>query len=733
MKHPLRLLLLTLSLYPTLIPAQTQTQTPTQTPSRDSMYTFTDPNLAFRVMVPLKNVTKSPLQKSSDDRVISQLYYCTDSKENVDYVFGVNSIPPSRFVENDSIYYADLRKFLRKTIFSQLSLDTSFRQAGYIVIELSGKLKTNNKPSYYRLLARGNRWYVVFASYPMPGGTEKVRAFFRSFTPLDLPTRPWQKSRTPDSSMSTWTPYPLISSPFDSATRSIVELHDISYDSIRANTYTIIRSRLNPYYWTLSDSAFLQERIAVGMNEYDSLIYKKLVSNGNAKGWEWMKRPRNSMMYQRIRVLLNGDQPYTLYASALKDDLLSPDADRFFADFRFTRPIEKTHLFDPKETALLDALFGADPKAAASALAYVTKAPFREKDLPLLEECMLKRPASSGRLDPIRVNLAISNCIAALKDSSAFRFAALHYNSIPGSDYFIKGNLLMIMSCFPSQAHYSEMAALVQASLPTWLPFNFFEMLKENLHQTARIMPQLLSLSADSLFRPYVISLAGTLADSNLLTASALIPYEPYILRYAAIRDSALSSDIGSPLTYDVSEISLLGLLNSPGSNAALEEYVQTEFADLRVKAFAALLRNGRQKTEDLDSLAADKSTRLDVYRVLQKAGRVSLFPPAFLTQQLFSESAVYSRVMEFELEPPTAIDFLTTKLIDTNTGIRRFFFYKVRKQDYDLLACAGPYGQDLRQVDLLKAGSGAIYDYQHLFDPAHAEDQMSRLMEKLK
>ena len=151
----------------------------------------------------------------------------------------------------------------------------------------------------------------------------------------------------PDLSMSTWTPNPLISSPFDTAVSKIVDLHFTSYDSIRSNTYTIIRSGFNPYYWSPSDSAFLQERINVSLNANDSLIYYKAVSNGNARGWEWMKHPRNSDMYQRIRVLLNGDQQYILYITALKDDILSPDANRFFDDFRFTQPVANTRLFIP--------------------------------------------------------------------------------------------------------------------------------------------------------------------------------------------------------------------------------------------------------------------------------------------------------------------------------------------------------------------------------------------------
>ncbi len=412
MKKPLGLLLSILLMYPTLIPAQTQP------PARDSMYTFFDSTLAFRVMVPVKDVFKSPLKNTPGGQAISQLYFCTDNKESVNYTFGVNRIPSNRAMENDIVFYADLRNALKYN-FPQLSVDTSFRLGGYIVIELSGFLKPAGKQFFYRILARGNRWYILLASYPTVAGTGKVREFFNTFTPLDLPASPWKKRMAPDLSMSTWTPNPLISSPFDTAVSKIVDLHFTSYDSIRSNTYTIIRSGFNPYYWSPSDSAFLQERINVSLNANDSLIYYKAVSNGNAKGWEWMKHPRNSNMYQRIRVLLNGDQQYILYTTALKDDILSPDANRFFVDFRFTQPVANTRLFIPKGTVLLASLFGADPKAAATALAYVGKAPFRKKDLPLLQEYMQKTPAPQGGLDPGKVKIALYNCINAVSTDLA--------------------------------------------------------------------------------------------------------------------------------------------------------------------------------------------------------------------------------------------------------------------------------------------------------------------------
>jgi hypothetical protein len=155
------------------------------------------------------------------------------------------------------------------------------------------------------------------------------------------------------------------------------------------------------------------------------------------------------------------------------------------------------------------------------------------------------------------------------------------------------------------------------------------------------------------------------------------------------------------------------------------------EFHDERIKAFAALLRNGKQKAKDIQDLAEDKSTRMDLYRILEKAGRLPLFPMAFRTQKMLSESAVYSAAMEFELEPPSSIDFVDMKVNRTGVDSNSYFIYKIKSENgLTHLACAGPYSQGPGQTESQNAT--AFYDYRHSFDPVHAKEQISGLMAAL-
>jgi hypothetical protein len=79
----------------------------------------------------------------------------------------------------------------------------------------------------YRHIARGNSAYVIFADFPQPGLTAKVRAFFDSFAMLDYPVQAWHRTIDPDSSLTTWTPTPLLAYNGDSSKDHPVECASI--------------------------------------------------------------------------------------------------------------------------------------------------------------------------------------------------------------------------------------------------------------------------------------------------------------------------------------------------------------------------------------------------------------------------------------------------------------------------------------------------------------------------
>ena len=721
MKNTLKLLLFILSLRPALLSAQALQEA-------DAMRTLTDSTLAFSIKIPFKKAVPSPPRWNND--VLDRFYYGIDSTENARYIFGFSVVRPGSFVMDDSSFYSGINTKLR-TLFSQVFRDTFYFMKGCMIEDLYGILKAGDRSMEYRHIARGHSWYTLMVDFPLHGPSPKVQAFFDSFSMLDRPAQAWHRATAPDSTLTTWAPSPFDVLREDSSKDVSMQTRYLAFDSIHYNTYFIQRHQIPSYFWSSSDSALCADLMVFRTSPTDSLIYKKPVNNGDAKGWEWLRKPRNGLTYTRERVLVNGGNFYFLFTYASKDDAVSSNTNRFFEDFRFVRPVAKTHVFDSKAAALLNDLFGPDPARATAALTYVSRAPFGKGDLPMLHSFLSKMPAYQGNRHNSRVKAEITERIIHIHDTISFRWAAAQYKALPAQNDNMKGHLLNIMASFPSSVYYSEMVALLKASPPKQLPFGFLSVLGKHPHETATIMPQLLSLRTDSFSRFFVIDIAGKLADSNLLTRSKLLPFQHDLLRFAADRIAYLSTDYGSPRTTDGALISLLALLNTDSSNAALREYLEMEFHDERIKAFAALLRNGKQQAKDIQDLAEDKSTRMDLYRVLEKAGRLPLFPMAFRTQKMLSESAVYSAAMEFELEPPSSIDFVDMKVNRTGVDSTSYFIYKIKSENgLTHLACAGPYSQGPGQTESQNAT--AFYDYRHSFDPVHVQEQISGLMAAL-
>ncbi len=708
-------------------------------PDSSNNYHFVDSALAYEVEIPNKpTVYEAPGgSKKVAGEWNSKVYISVDPQEGVYYFFGANSARQGRFIENDSIFFNNLRHGALQNL-SKVNLDTTYYLNDHRVFELQGKSNKADVLTITRYIPRGNRWYALVVVYPMTTGpTAIVSRFLRSFTMLDYPAYDWQKAGTPDTLFTTWSPSPFTREARDSSDPASVEYKYTSFDSSRSNSYAVVSYHLSPYYWSLSDSAFWKQRVDGHVSFKDSVVYKKPVSNGDAKGWELMKIGKNARMYQRQRVLLNGNTLYSLYACVPLDEVNSPNADRFFEDFRFSGPPAKTDVFEPKPGKLINDLFSGDSAVAAASLDYLGEAPFVKADLGLLHQALLRKATLQKKgIDPERMSNRIRQRIVSLKDSSSFVFAAENYKRVPDSDRLIKDNLLIILASYPTEAHFAEMADLLAASPPAnVLPYSFLQNLKDTLRLTAEVMPKLLPLLADSLVRPSVTNLAATLLDSNLLTGKDIMPFQAAILRYAASRTRSLSGNPKDYTTNDLALIKVLGHLNNPISNASLRRFGAIRENYLKIKVIDALLRNKQQiDSKELLSIAADKSNRLPLYRVLEKTGSLSLFPQIYHTQKLFGESEVYEDIVDGDdNNPPSAIVFVATKLFETKNGRKRFFFYKVSQRTGPdgepsvNLACVGPYDLDLQRAEPLK--TLAKFDFDEPFDINHAEDQMHKLL----
>ncbi|HEX4851776.1 MAG TPA: hypothetical protein VFV08_13250, partial [Puia sp.] len=328
-------------------------------------------------------------EKSKDFN--SFLNIAVDVKEGVYYFFGVNGVARGRYIQNDSIYLRSLQSDAIKKL-SEVTIDSPSFYHGNRMAEFTGLAPQNGLQVRTRYIIRGNQWYALVGMCSSPSKFPQIDRFFNSLSFLDFPEARWSKVNSPDSQFSSWCPSVLVPGSADDNDQS-VDGNFNAFDSARSDNYSVVAMHFAPHFWSESDSAFWADRIAAHLGYADSLIYKKPITNGNARGWETLRTEKNADVYKRQRFLLFGDQLYSLFVCAPRQYISSENINRFFEDFRFFKDAPATTLFNSRARQLIDDAFSNDSAAAAAAGEYLDKAPFRKTDLPLLHQSMLREPS----------------------------------------------------------------------------------------------------------------------------------------------------------------------------------------------------------------------------------------------------------------------------------------------------------------------------------------------------
>lgn len=685
---------------------------------------FTDSSLSFTVVVP---VQPKPFPQKNP-QWISHVFVGSDQQEGVYYFFGVNSVLPGHYIENDSTMFQMQKKEAVKKL-RRVEYDTSWIEKDRLMVEYRGGMKDADLTLRIRYIGRGNRWYSLLAMYPPVGQTAKVDSFFASFSELDYPVHAWQKAFPADSAFATWAPRSFSMKQNDSSDTYTYT----SYDSTRATSYDIVAYKLGPYYWRNSDSAFWADRVGAHLLHYrDSLIEKKPVRNGGAEGWEWTKRERTSHLFYRERLILHGDRLYALVVNSAKDQIHTPDNDRFFEEFRFREPVSGNPYLHSKAELLLSDLFATDSATAEKAYSALQQATFDKRDLPLLLNDLLKvspldRKANSYK----KVNHSLMLAIRSLKDTAASRFALQHYPSVPDSLAFIRNDLLALMA-IPDSAHFAALTGLLRKEPPAE-PISYYVIarLADTPALTAQFFPGMLPLLRDSLQRKEMLQLTAQQLDSNYLDIGRLAPYREGLQVYGERRAAKVISSADNYLYSDKHLIRILRHFNDVPANALLKRFLLSKEESLRLAAIVALLKNQQPVSNSVVlSLAANNSYRLELFQRLTEAGRMDLFPAAWRTQKAMGEAEVYLLASDYDEEEEEGdkpvITFFKETLVSLGGTRHRYLFYKVRRKDEVRLACAGPYSSD---PEKLSTNDINAHICDELFSEAESAAQMNSLL----
>ena len=693
--------------------------------------TFTDKAKAYSIDLPAEPKEANDYFSNTEETSINRdLKITTDPQSGAYLLFGINEAAKGFYIESD---HATLNYIVesQKDKFSTISIDSIYTKNNHGVLELGGMMATAPLmiKAYYEF--RGNRWYSLVAIYDTAKTTSSIERFFSSFKMLDYPEAEWKQYAADDNLFKTWAPsgfsYKAMPSLYSNDTTYNYE----SFDTTRADDFTIVPLNLGKYYWQSSDSVFWESMTNTHVSYDDSLISKKNVTNGDANGIEITVQKKDAGNIVRKRMLLNGNIVYTLLTVQPFSEIYNANNNKFFEDFRFNKPVEKSDLLISKAVMLLNDLGSSDSAVQTSASNFLQRAPFTKQELPLLHEALLKKYPVYD--DYQTTNELIEKQIINLNDSASYLFAKNNYLQTTGEN---KNLLLEIMASFPTQQNFNDIKMLMLQSPPEEkLGYTFINQLTDTLQLTATIFPGLLPLIKDTIMSPALIKIASPLLDSSLINAALLQPYQENILLLAEKNYTYLKSD---PDNYDRTNYSLIDVLekmNTPACNAELQAWSQLEkHPFIQLNAISSLLENDQTlNAQVLKDLAADKESRTDLYERLKTHKKESLFPKKYFTQKDFAESYVYSAASDDD--EPADLTYLTKKVVSFNGSQARFFFYKVTygEDDYKSyrLACAGPFSLDGSDISADKA-SGSLY-YDKDFDTTNLSNQMDALIKQVE
>jgi len=694
-------------------------------------FTYEDKQKAYSIDLPAKPRSAMDLSSLKKDTSINQeINVVTDPKTGAYLFFGVNQATKGFFIENDSALLVRIKES-QKNKFSEISIDTTYIVDDHRVMDYGGTLSQAPLMMKAHYEFRGNRWYALLAMYDPKKENPTVDRFFSSFKMLDYPAYEWNQYSSTDKIFSTWAPaeFDFVHS-VDSSDGTISDKYEC-FDTSRANDYMITVESFSKYYWQNDEAAVMKKLIKTAVQYNDSLLWKKDIMNGDAKGIEIAIQKEGSNNIRRKRMLLNDNKLYTLFTVQQASEIDNDNNKKFFEDFRFTTTNGSKELFTSKAKLLLNDLSDNDSAVRAGAKSYLNTVPFSKEELPLLHEALLKKYRSE-QYEYETTNEAIQRIIVDLNDTSSYVFAKNNYFT---ADDEMKNLLLGIMVSFQTQEHFSDIKTLILKQPPVKEPdYSFIDKFTDSVQLAASVFPEILPLLKDTVMAPAITRIAMRLLDSNLINVFIFQPYQKDILNLAQKNYQKVKKD---PDAYDYANysiINLLGAMNNASCNAVLQNWSLLKSPYLQIAAISELLKNKQTlNPAALQSIASDKSTRTELYDTLHAYKKEALYPKAYLSQKSFAESYVYLAASDDD--EPSDLTYLTQKIINFKGKQSRFYFYKVTYgEDEDAgysLACAGPFNVNVTTVSTEDA-TGSLY-YEEDFDPANLPAQMDALIKQME
>ncbi len=700
---------------------------------------------AFEISFPTKpSIDRIPFEKEGGSMSVDS-YSAIDIPNNTFYMVAINETKKGYLITDDSLLFNSKTSYYKEND----AIITNFRKfdfEGYNAISFNALMHKDGADLVSKVLVicRGNRSYTLVAI------TEKGREdfpdisrFFRSFQFTPSISATWLKQNGPANQFSTWAPSPLEVEEKDTAATeegvsneapSKANLY-IAFDPHTVNSYYIYAEPLSKYYWAENDSSFFEEQSTSvfidstnyyarnNPGNYDSLIYKKAVTNGTVKGVEVMVKNASRSYYKRIRILQHGDSTYQLYTMAPYAVITSENYNRFFNDFRFANEQLPTTIFANKVKLILADIHSTDSAIRSDAVEALVEARFTTADLPLLHKAYLE-PYPLDTNDYRTVPDRLVNIIRNLNDTSTIAFVKDNYATIPAGSEDIKiGMLDMLAAQKKLPAILLLKQYLLQDTFKSANANGLFYQLADSLLLAKALFPEVSRLYGDSVVGPGIIRVVTALIDSGLLEKDILKSNLSGVFLTAKkqLRDLQNNKEAYPPFRSFVT--TALEKINTKESIELLRDFLKVKTIYIKNDIVLSLLRlNQAVPAEEIKKVAGDVYQRTEFYNALKKIGKEKVFPSAYLSQQHFAASYLANYGQDEDAGDNIDLKFIAEKTATVKGVQSRYYLFKMTtvydEETTSNLAVCGPFDMNKSKPEVKKEYGDMKIFYEEKFDP---------------
>ncbi len=582
------------------------------------------------------------------------------------------------------------------------------------------------------IVERLNYCYYISAEYSQAAAEKEADRFLASFALQPFEKVEWKESQSPDKDFSVWVPGPVqLSEAADKSEED--EAIFYSYDSSNGENYLVTRKRISRYLWADNRDSVYNYWISKNIDDQTDTIVKSVaVINGNLPARELEQKNKKTGILSKARLVLDGDHMYELRAVIPPSYADTANIHRFFQSFAIAFPKAETPVLTNDPRLLFMDLQLENDAYFTNAYNAIEELPFSAKELPLLMQQSLQAfPHTAEGYELVNVKLLyklqqVLQTLPSGKDSM-LQFVKQHYHQLDTAVQEAQFVMLDILASDDRDEAYGLIKELLQQSPTKGYPYSFFYTLNSNPAKAATLFPLLYQYAGDSIMGASVLALANHLLDSGYISKETARTRKGLWLQLLNSHlKTSLKNEEGEAIVFNLLE--LAGKLKLPELNAVVAKYVPAKNKWIKLEAVDVLLKSGQPvPVAALQTLAADKYFRAELYSRLKETKKVTLFPAAYRTQKSMAESYIYQSLKdedEVESEPK----FIYIKTIEHlyNGEKRRFFLFRLNMDESEevgdenptsLLAVAGPFSLDATQIDINSKDNVSGVYYESNFD----------------